>query len=135
MSEKEWGGVEWGGDGGAGCQPYYTYSTCCTYYTCCPYSIRQCRHALQLHQDGVLLQVKGQQDGVSDIQAVAGEVGLGLVWLQTAQGGKLRLARRSFHDAGRALLAKVVPEQTTSKETKASTATTRQRVTAVGEMT
>ena len=128
MSEKEWGGVEWGGDGGAGCQPYYTYLTCYTYYTCCPYSIRQCRHALQLYQDGVLLQVKGQQDGVSDLQAIVGEVGLGLVWLQTAQGGELRLARRSFHDAVRALLAKVVPEQTTSKETKESTATKRQRV-------
>ena len=131
MSEKDWGGVEWGGDGGdggAGCQSYFTYSTCCTYYTCCPYSIRQCRHALQLHQDGVLLQVEGQQDGVSDLQAVAGEVGLGLVWLQTAQGGELRLASRGFHDEVRALLAKVVPEQTTSKETKESTATKRQRV-------
>ena len=73
-------------------------------------------NVLQLHQDGVLLQIKSQQDSIADPQTISGEVGLGLVWLQAAQGGELRHAYRNFHDRVCALLTKIIPEQTASKE-------------------
>ena len=50
------------------------------------------------------------------MRRLGGEVGLGLVWLQAAQCGELRHARRGFHDGVCALLAKVILEQTVNKE-------------------
>ena len=70
---------------------------------------------LELDERGVLAQVKSEQHGVSDLQAHASEVALGLLRLDAAEGGELRLALRDIQDGLGTLLANVVVKQTVSK--------------------
>ena len=70
---------------------------------------------LELDERGVLAQVKSEQHGVSDLQAHASEVALGLLRLDAAEGGELRLALGDFQDRLGTLLADVVAKQTESK--------------------
>ena len=70
---------------------------------------------LELDERGVLAQVKSEQHGVFDLQAHADEVALGLLRLDAAECGELRLALGDFQDGLGTLLADVVAKQTESK--------------------
>ena len=70
---------------------------------------------LELDERRVLAQVESEQHGVSDLQAPAGEVALGLLRLDAAEGGELRLALGDFQDGLGTLLADPVVKQTESK--------------------
>ena len=68
--------------------------------------------ALQVHQDRILLQVKCQQDGISNSQTLLAEVSTCLIWLQAAKGDQLRLVFCNLHDGVGVLLAQFIPKQT-----------------------
>ena len=70
---------------------------------------------LELDERGVLAQVKSEQHGVSFLQFHAGKVALGLLRLDAAEGGELRLALGDIQDGLGTLLADVVAKQTESK--------------------
>ena len=76
---------------------------------------RSSGYLLELDKRGVLAQVKSEQHGVSDLQAHADEVALGLLRFDAAEGGELRLALGDFQDGLGTLLADVVAKQTESK--------------------
>ena len=65
-------------------------------------------YLLELDERGVLAQLDSKQHGVSDVQVLAGEVALGLLGLDAAEGGELRLALRDIQDGLGTLLADVV---------------------------
>ena len=70
-----------------------------------------CIHALERDKHGVPLQVKGEEDGVSNVQVVAAEARLCLVGLEAAESGDVRLFLGGAHDGIGALLAEFVAEQ------------------------
>ena len=70
---------------------------------------------LELDERGVSAQVRSDQHGVRGIQPLAGEVALGLIRLDAAQGGELGLAFGDIQDGLSTLLANLVAEQTASK--------------------
>ena len=71
---------------------------------------------LELDERGVLAQVKSEQHGVSNLQAHAGEVALGLLRLDAAEGGELRHALGDFQDGLGTLLADLVAKQPVSSK-------------------
>ena len=70
---------------------------------------------LELDERRVLAQVESEQHAVRGIQLLAGEVALGLLRLDAAQGGELGLALGDFQDGLGTLLADVVAKQTESE--------------------
>ena len=70
---------------------------------------------LELDERRVLAQVESEQHAVRGIQLLAGEVALGLLRLDAAQGGELGLALGDFQDGLGALLPDLVAKQTESK--------------------
>ena len=76
---------------------------------------RSSGYLLELDERGVLAQVKSEQHDVPRLELLAGEVALGLLRLDAAEGGELRLALGDFQDGLGTLLADVVAKQTESK--------------------
>ena len=76
---------------------------------------RSSGHLLELDERRVLAQIKSEQHGVSDVQVLVGEVAPGLLRLDAAEGGEMRLALRGFQDGLGALLANVVAKRTVRK--------------------